>query len=424
MKRLSDRAFQLVKDEIDRYYSPEPDSQLSQTKALERMILLARLQALHERSGKSLTQAQLWEAICDILPQIDRKTLKQASRNRINAPLVGASLGLGAASLGAAAVLLSNPLGNSNGQAKLLSNPPAQAPPINAAVASTQISSQHKSTYETARAFGWQAALKGENPPHSAQHWSEAAALWQQAINLLDQVPRYDKTYEITQAKKAEYQGYLQQVQARQLAAQNRETATAPKFSRTVSSKTTSKTLSDKSSQQPPTAAAQVPKAQQTQASQEDFLAIAKSYGWKAALASQNAPHPVEKWADISRLWQLALQNLDKIDSQHANYTEAQQVKAQYQKNLTAIRQRYRAEQDASQRLQSLQAALLELEASQIGNSTTKHAQMQAIVSRLGTIPANTIAYRQAQQLISVTNERIQALLKSSTQIAISAEEN
>jgi len=287
-------------------------------------------------------------------------------------------------------------------------------------------STHHKNTFETAKAFGWQAALKGQNPPHNVEHWRETAALWQQAINLLSQVARYDKSYTIAQTKKAEYQGYLQQIKNRQTAAQNLTASTtpAPQFSRAVSQAAGAQ---EKASALPPLVeVAQTSKIAPSQRQTgKDFIAIAKDYGWQAALASQNAPHPTEKWADISRLWQLALHNLDKIETQHPSYAEAQQIKTQYQQNLAAIRQRYQREQSAHQRVQSLQAALTELEGWQTNAnaSETKRSQMQAIVSRLSTIPASTVAYRQAQQLIAITNEQIQTL-PATAQIAISTEDD
>ncbi|MEO1791138.1 MAG: hypothetical protein AAFR25_02800 [Cyanobacteria bacterium J06629_19] len=404
MTRLSEHALQLVKNEIDRRY-PVSESPASQAQNVERMILLARLETLHQSDGKSLTQAQLWEEVCDILPHIDRKVLKQAGRAQIGTQLVGPSVGIGVAGMGVAAVLLSNPLNAGIGPTDSIGETNTASPlQVQAFEKAAQAqTSHHQSTFETAKGFGWRAALKGQNPPHSAQHWGETAALWQQAINLLNQVPRHDGYYAIAQTKKAEYQQNLQQIQSRQLAAQNLAAPPTPKFSQP----------------RPKVAVSpQVPQLSKPEAAQEDFLAIAKGHGWQAALASQNAPHPTEKWVTISRLWQLAIQNLNKIESDHPSYPEALLVRAQYEENLAAIRQRYRIEQDASQQLQSLQATLIELESAPA--SSRKQAQIQAVINRLSKISPNTVAHQQAQQVIASTGDRLKAL---STQIAISTEE-
>jgi len=234
MKRLSDRAFQIVKDEVDRYYTPQTNAAIPQAPSIEHIILLARLETLHDRSGKQLTSVQIWEELCDILPQIDREILAEAGRRHTDSPLMGTSLCVCAASLGTAALLLASPLGSG---AQAIEGSSKLSTQINFAIATAElpVSNRHQETFKRARSLGWQASLKGKNPPHNAEHWGETAALWQQALTLLDQVPRYDASYAIAQAKKAEYQNYLQQIQARQLSAQNRMLATdpAPRFSQT-----------------------------------------------------------------------------------------------------------------------------------------------------------------------------------------------
>ncbi len=444
MTRLSDRAYQIVKKEVDRYYSALPEKELSQDEHLERVILLARLETLREKGGKKVTKAQLWEEVCDILPNIDRRALQQASRTEISSPAVGASLGLGAAGLGAAAVLIASPLGvGSEGVgwlAQLIGSSVADgnpASPQNPSDEANASASAHKDTFETAKAFGWQAALRGQDPPHSPEHWGETAALWQQAISLLDQIPRYDSSYRAAQEKKVFYRQNLQQIQARQVSAQNaaRAIAPTPQFSsaRTLSGATPKSQARSQARSQAQTASRL---ANPAQATAEDALTVAKRYGWQAAVASQNAPHPIETWADISKLWQIAIYTLSTIDQQHPSYTEAQAVKARYEQNLAAIRQRYRAEQDANQRLRSLQATLTELEQSRPASSL-KRGQMQAIVERLQTIPANTVAHQEAQQLIMTASKLIQAIPAAppaepsnapagepSTQVAVSAEDD
>ncbi len=415
MTRLSDRAYQLIKDEVERYYSNTLEKEFSQEQHLERIILLARLETLHKRGGRAATKAQLWEEVCDILPNIDRSVLKRASRFELDSPVVGASLGFGAAGIGAAAVLMSNSLGT-DGTGTFTQQIQPEANPNSAS--QTSASSSYTKTFETAKSFGWQAALKAQNPPHNATHWGETAALWQQAISLLDQIPQGDGHYAIAQEKKSLYQQNLQQIQARQLAAQNAKTAqatsTSPQFS------TATQSVASTTAQ---TAAAQAT-APQTAAPQTDLLADAREYGWQAAIASQNAPHPAEKWAEISKLWQRAIYTLNRIDEQHPSYADAQQVKKRYQQNLAVIRHRYQLEQDASQRLQSLQETLTELDRSAPSASSAKRTQMEAIVARLKTIPSGTVSYSQAQHLIVTTTQQIQAMPKPSpTKVAATVDD-
>lgn len=424
MSRLSDRAFHIVKEEIDRCYSDTPQDQL------ERVIMLARLESLRQQPGEPISKVKLWEELSDISPRFNQQIIHTAANVDATSPFVGISIGVGAvAVLVAAAIGVENlsesavPLRTTSAfkntlQASADKSAGAQATtassvqpgvtqpgaaektqpkfakaPANAAHSNRRIlTAPTKSAFETARAFGWQAALKAQNPPHSAQHWRETATLWSQAIDLLDQVPRYDGNYTAARAKKEVYQQNLAAIQAREqeaLLATSKKSNTSPQFS----------------------------------APAESQLTIAKRYGWQAALASQNAPHPAQKWADISQLWQLAIQNLNQIEPQDSTYADAQQIKTQYQENLAAIRQRYQQEQNATQRLQSLQATLNEIEQSITLSSSSRKTQLAAIVKRLQTIPTNTVAHLQAQSLIERTQGQLGTLPeRSPARLAVSTE--
>ncbi|MEO0807111.1 MAG: hypothetical protein AAFY33_12490 [Cyanobacteria bacterium J06643_4] len=444
MPRLSDRAFQLVKEEIDRCYGATPDEQL------ERVIVLARLENLRIQEGSPLSRIELWETLSDVSAKFDQQVILQAAKLNVDSSVVNTSIGVGAiavlvaASINADANTANAPvvsdvrltpeqaIGQSR-QAQLTTQADSavgRAQPIAAAdeqprfVRATQALSaadmaadapievadevadeiseevskadssepEPKSAFEMARTYGWQAALKAQNPPHSAAHWAQTAELWQQAIGQLEQVPERDENYAIAQSKKATYQANLRQIQVRQQAAIASETRSSPQFSNAAAS--------------------------------EDSLAAAKKFGWQAALASQNAPHPAEKWADISRLWQIALQHLNKVEPDHPDYAEAQQVKAQYQENLAMIRQRYQQAQDASQSLQSLRATLAELETSGRLSGSHGTAQLAAILQRLRTIPAGTVAHKEAQSLIATTQNMLNGLSDNADpKIAISTEE-
>lgn len=318
MPRLSDRAFYILKHEIENQSQGDLDP-------VERFILTARLESLRSREGKPMTQAELWQEVSDIAPDFDSRILAKAA-GADTLPILSASAGAGvaivlaAAAIGietvpqAAALDASGP--DLTGQQAALANLRTHGSEISA----REISSRETSPFEIAKIFGWQAVLKGQQPVHSAQQWQEAAQLWQQAITQLEKVTPESSDYAAAQAKKAVYQQNLQQIRAHQTAQlATPEPTPTPRFS----------------------------------SPSQDWLALAKRYGWQAAIASQDAPHPPEKWAEISRLWQTALLNLDKIDSAHPQYSEAQPVKARYQQNLSEIRQRYRLEQAASQRLAS-----------------------------------------------------------------------
>ncbi|MGB3299841.1 MAG: hypothetical protein WBA76_16370 [Phormidesmis sp.] len=439
MPRLSDRAFQIVKSEIERNYINDPENQI------ECVILLARLESLRIYQGEPLTPVEMWETISDILPNFNRRILRKAARANAKEDtqepsfLWGVSLGISATAvlvataIGFDSVADQPPSDSSEPDAETVEAlkttrtvETAKADQV-AAVAAVDTGAQPQvlnvqqpislnlgrafsrardqaDRFETARSLGWQAALSSQNPPHSAQKWGETAALWKSAIEQLEQVSLQDKNYQQAQLKKTAYQHNLQEIKARQAAALKLEQAQAiaQKVAQTTPNGERSPRFSKQVSGQ---ASGQVRK---------DPLEIAKQYGWQAALASQNAPHPPEKWADISRLWQTALLTLETIDTDYPSYAEAQQVKAQYQQNLSEIRDRYQQEQNATQQVQSLSATLIEMDNS-ITPDLTRYTQLESMMGKLKAIPAGTQAHVKAQAMRDKVARRMNEIAAHST---------
>ena len=66
---------------------------------------------------------------------------------------------------------------------------------------------------DAAKAFAYQAAVAGQNPPHSADKWTTIAGLWTTAIARLDDIPLEDPGYGEAQTLLAQYQTNLGIVQ-------------------------------------------------------------------------------------------------------------------------------------------------------------------------------------------------------------------
>ncbi|MGB6016041.1 MAG: hypothetical protein WBG32_15025 [Nodosilinea sp.] len=62
---------------------------------------------------------------------------------------------------------------------------------------------------DAAKAFAYQAAIAGQNPPHPADTWIRAAGLWETAIARLAAIPVQDPGYSQAQVLLAEYQANL-----------------------------------------------------------------------------------------------------------------------------------------------------------------------------------------------------------------------
>jgi hypothetical protein len=74
---------------------------------------------------------------------------------------------------------------------------------------------------EAARGFAWEAAKAGQNPPHSVEQWLQVEALWQQAIQGLEQIPSDDLVgYAEAQELLAAYSANLGEIRVRREAEQ------------------------------------------------------------------------------------------------------------------------------------------------------------------------------------------------------------
>ncbi len=407
MARLSDRAFKVIELEIDDLHNRGVIDKL------DSIILVSRLCTLRAEAGKHLTRTQVWDNLCDVVPDIDPKVLTSAAASNKGLSDVRISVGVGAtavlvastfgmkattASVDISALSSTLPVADVSQDAaqgnqkdgnraegrvesrtgSRAANPIMKRLSLKARFTRTGEKASESAAFIQAKDLGWQAALKGKNPPHSAQHWRETAALWQQAIVYLHQVPKRAANYEVVEAKIAFYEKNLEEIEGRWAVAIARENS--PQVMNPA-----------------PSTQVNVPQFSSTVA---DDLAIARRHGWQASLASQNAPHPARKWADISRHWRTALQHIDQVPAESAQYAEAQQVKAIYQKNLAAVRQRYLQEQAASQSVASLQAALGEIKRSGLSHQAQAQ-QQQAILNRLSAIPVGTDAHSQAQRAIA-----------------------
>jgi len=357
MARLSDRAFQIIKNEIERQYSNAPSNQQDQ---IERAILLSRLETLRSEPGKPMTRVQLWEILSDIAPNFDQNVLMDAESVETDPPLAGISVGVGAVAVLVAAAMdmkhltvtrgedaniattaritgaweqqpakqgkpvaakssdsfqkaTQRPIAAWNGELPQLFNlfsvkPNAdenspedmvgQSQPATTATTRSQgIFSRFRNNpmannaFEKAQELGWQAALRSQNPPYSSQHWGKTEEMWRQAIAHLNQVPPYSANYTAAQLKKKTYQKNLQEIQKQYAIAIQREHQRGQLLPTVVPSADSTPQFSASSP-----AGLQSPAAEASpEAPPEDPLKIAKNYGWQAALASQNAPHPPEK---------------------------------------------------------------------------------------------------------------------------------
>ncbi len=125
-----------------------------------------------------------------------------------------------------------------------------------------------------------------------------------------------------------------------------------------------------------------------------------------AAQKSQNPPHPVQEWQEIQTLWNQAIASLKQVPKNSPVYPITQEKLKTYQANLAAINNRVKQEQQAETRLASGKETARLAQMRQSVAKTLNHWQQvestwQAAINSLSSIPKTTMAYEEAQQLIS-----------------------
>ncbi len=68
---------------------------------------------------------------------------------------------------------------------------------------------------ETAQTLAWQAAVTVQNPPHPLKVWQRAGSKWQEAIALLEEIPKTGTTYSKSQEKLVTYRNNLAAINQR-----------------------------------------------------------------------------------------------------------------------------------------------------------------------------------------------------------------
>jgi hypothetical protein len=143
----------------------------------------------------------------------------------------------------------------------------------------------------------------------------------------------------------------------------------------------------------------------------EATMAILKK-GALAAQKAQNPPHDIQTWKDIQDLWRDAIAELEQIPEDAQAYPFAQRKLKEYQGNLAIVTQRLKTEQSAQKRLEAARNAAKVAEARQgvaqsLDSWQLVYATWQTSVQALRQIPAGTVAYQEAQPLLSSYQVRL-----------------
>ncbi|BAZ18112.1 hypothetical protein NIES4071_99950 [Calothrix sp. NIES-4071] len=249
----------------------------------------------------------------------------------------------------------------------------------------------------------------------------KAIEAWQSAINLFEQIPAKTLAAENAQAKLKAYKRELEDAQTATLIAAAQQfdieaEKIKPKQPQTASQlwQKAINRLNEIPKENP-----RYLEAQQLLASVEvkyrtvdnsgsnNYIEAAKQYAIEAAKASQNPPHPADKWEQIAQQWRSAIEQLKNIDVKEAGYVEAQKLIAQYQTNLGIIQNRQRYESEAKEALQLANQKIQNLIASAPSDTQQFKAEIQGVINVLRTVKPGTTSYAEAQQLLTMAQNKL-----------------
>ncbi len=140
------------------------------------------------------------------------------------------------------------------------------------------------------------------------------------------------------------------------------------------------------------------------------LIAGAKEYGFRAALAAQKPPHPVEQWRMVQNLWREALGLLQQIRVDDPNFVEAQRLRAEYTQNLQIAIQRETLEAQSVQHLRQADAAIAQWRTLAAADPSNPRllGTIQTIENNLELVHPSTTAYARANQLREFANQALQ----------------
>ncbi|ACK65016.1 conserved hypothetical protein [Rippkaea orientalis PCC 8801] len=142
------------------------------------------------------------------------------------------------------------------------------------------------------------------------------------------------------------------------------------------------------------------------------MIQAAQQFSLAAATTCQNPPHPVEKWQQCAKLWQEAIERLEKVQSDEPGYVEAQALLAQYQTNLGTVEVRLATEAESLNAFEKAQANIQQLQsifAKGINPDQRNYfiSELQGTIDQLQKVQPQTTAYSQAQELLKFADAKL-----------------
>lgn len=444
MTRLSDRAFQILKTEIQRRTGSDAAGRVQQ------QILFRRLEKLRDQAGAPVGEAELRDMISDLLPDFDAQVLQKAVRaNRPPGPW-------GTIKVVAATVVgLAGGLYIINLPFPMVRIPIAKTAPL--LLLPSYLSMDHSyrqaiSLVEQADQLVNQATsgadidLGGEKVKLAQKHL-DALPVWFLGYTPQRYCSFFQCSWQFTfdefqtarkqvgrmEAKVFQEKNALTQFQT----ASQALTGAKQKYQQAKASGAKSDAIAqwqaaiDQLQQVPDSTLAGRMATTQLTAAERDFeqatgyiagdartgnlIAAAKQFGRNAAELGQNPPHSAAQWQEAVSLWEDAVSQLEQVPVTDPGFVASRSLLADYKKNLSTVRIRLVTERESTAALEQAQQMTQSFLAAATPQAITTNrpyllAQLQGIINQLRKVQSGTTGYAEAQGLLKSAENKLQQL--------------
>lgn len=442
MTRLSDRAFNILLEELDKISSKDPMG-----KAL-REIILKRLYRLRQEQGSLASFAEIREQVIDLYPQFSEQALQAAAKaNR--APSFLSQLATVAAVLGsgAAAIWVVNlPF-------PMIRKPVAEVAPMLLLPSYIKMDRDYReatSLVEQAdqlvnRATGSADFQLGAEKVTKARQHLEGLPVWFLGYQPKFYCSFFSCTWNFTFDEFEAARKSIGRMEAKLFQEQNAQTeleAASVAITTAKQQYQQAKTLEaklqaieswqagiDRLAQLPPETLAGKAASPKINAAERDLnkvsgfatnteqsgnlIEAAKAFAMQAAVLSQNPPHPATQWGQIASLWGEAINRLEQVQVNNPGYIEAQTKLAQYKTNLANIRTRETAETESAAALKLAKEYIADwqrLAGAKKPDIGALASQLQSIINELEKVQPGTTATTEASELLTFAKETLKKL--------------
>jgi hypothetical protein len=143
-----------------------------------------------------------------------------------------------------------------------------------------------------------------------------------------------------------------------------------------------------------------------------DTTVLAMNQAYKATTIVKTPPIPLLKWQQSKQIWTESIANLGRVPTTSQVYPLATQKRTDYQGRLVDIDKRIEIETTADQKLKSATdgikaATQTQATAKSLTEWRSVKGQWDNASTQLGSIPATTMAYSQAQELLKSYQPKI-----------------